>query len=126
MIDTIKCETEHDLTEAFYEKLLLGAINEGLDRKEMKDHNPVNSGQGTDPALSHRPIAAGKGKERQFSDDETLVMSSRRWNSMHANRPSTKQNLNESPTDDAPRTPDFQEMPSNIARPRHTSPPPAG
>lgn len=34
MVDTIKCETEADLTEPFFKKLLLGAINKRLDQEE--------------------------------------------------------------------------------------------
>lgn len=34
MVDTIKCQTEADLTEPFFKKLLLGAIDKTLDHEE--------------------------------------------------------------------------------------------
>lgn len=34
MVDTIKCQTEADLTEPFFKKLLLGAIDKSLDHEE--------------------------------------------------------------------------------------------
>lgn len=34
MVDTVKCQTEADLTEPFYKKLLLGAIDKTLDHEE--------------------------------------------------------------------------------------------
>lgn len=34
MIDTVQCQTEADLTEPFYKKLLLGAIDKTLDHEE--------------------------------------------------------------------------------------------
>lgn len=34
MVDTIKCQTEADLTELFFKKLLLGAIDKSLDHEE--------------------------------------------------------------------------------------------
>ena len=73
MVDTIQCQSELDLTDAFLEKLLLGAIDKGLDHKRMDRHTPIRKGQNSLPPLSHRFKATGKGKEREGSDDETLV-----------------------------------------------------
>ena len=125
MVDTIQCQSELDLTEAFFEKLLLGAIDKGLDRKKMDAHNPLRAAQESPPPLSHRFKATGKGKERQWSGDDTLVGSSSRGNSMHyPNRSSTMRTLNESPADDAPPTRVFQESPTNMASSRYAPPPP--
>ena len=127
MVDTIRCQSELDLTEAFFEKLLLGAIDKGFDRKKMIPHDPVKDGQDSLPSLSHRFKTTGKGKERQWSGDETLVGSSSRGNSTrHPNRSSTMQTLNESPTDDAPPTRIFQESPTNMTSSRYAAPPSVG
>ena len=75
MVDFIKCQTERDLTTAFYEKLLLGAIDKRLDHEEMEAHHPVKDGPNTTLTLPHRSQTAGKGKERQWSEDETIVQS---------------------------------------------------
>lgn len=64
MIDTIKCQSELDLTPAFREKLLLGAINKSLDHKKMETHHAVKDRQDTALALPPYSKAIGKGKER--------------------------------------------------------------
>ena len=127
MVDTIQCQSELDLTEEFFEKLLLGAIDKGLDRKKMDLLDPVKDGQDSLPAISHRFKVTFKGKERQRSGDETLVGSSSRGNSMrHPNRSSTMRTMNESPTDDAPPTRAFQESPTSMTSSSHVSPPSIG
>lgn len=105
MVDTIKCKTELDLTETIYEKLLLSAIDKCLDHTKMEAQHRAKDGQDTNPALPVRSKTTGKGKQRQWSDDETLVTSSSRWNSLHANRSSTMQPSHESPLDDTRSTP---------------------
>ena len=121
MVDTIKCQSELDLTDDFFEKLLLGAIDTRMDRKKMDVHDPANNSQEFSATLSHRFRANDKGKEPQLSDDDTLVGSSSRYNSLYANRSSTMQTLNESPIDDTRPTYNF-----GNTDPRHTSPPLAG
>lgn len=126
MVDTIKCQSELDLTEAFYEKLLLGAIDKRLDHQKVAAHLPAKDSQDFVPTLSYRPKTTGKGKERQWSDDETLVASSSRGNSLHANRASTMQPLYESPIEDVRTKPNFEGRPSNITTSRHASSPSVG
>ena len=75
MVDFIKCQTERDLTDAFFEKLLLGAIDKRLDHEEMKAQHPVRDSPNETLTLPHRSQTAGKGKERQWSEDETIVQS---------------------------------------------------
>lgn len=126
MVDTIKCESELDLTEQFYEKLLLGAIDKRLDRKKIETHDPAGYGQDTHHAIPHRSKAPSKGKERQRSGDETLPESSSRANSLHADRFSGMQTLVESPIDTAQSGYTYGEFSSNMTRSRHVSPPSAG
>ncbi len=126
MVDTIKCESELDLTEDFYEKLLLGAIDKRLDRKKIEAHSSARGGHDTASPLSFRFKIPGKGKERQWSDDDTLVGPSSRWNSQRTKRTSTMRTLNESPVDDAGHTHAFDERQSNMTNFRHASPPSAG
>ena len=125
MIDTIKCESELDLTEAFYEKLLLGAIDKRLDHTKIETHHPAKDDQETTIAPPYRPKTIGKGKERRWSDEEIVVASSSRWDS-YANRSSTMQTLYESSTGDARPASTFGERPLNLATSRHASPPSAG
>ena len=86
-VDTIKCQSEVDLTKNFFEKLLLGAIDKRGDHEKMEAQAPKleeSSHAQEQPlsTLSHRLLSIGKGKERRFSDDDdTLVGSSTRWNS---------------------------------------------
>ena len=75
MVDFIKCQTERDLTDAFFEKLLLGAIDKRLDHEELEAHHPVQDSPNKIFTLPHRSQTAGKGKERQLSGDETIVQS---------------------------------------------------
>ena len=75
MVDTIKCQTKRDLTPAFFEKLLLGAIDKRLDNAEMEAHHRVKDSPDTALTLPHRSKTAGKGKERQLSEEETIVTS---------------------------------------------------
>ena len=131
MVDTIKCESELDLTEQFYEKLLLGAIDKRMDRKKIETHDPAGYGQDTHHAMPHRSKAPSKGKERQRSRDETLPESSSRENSLHADRFSGMQTLVESPIDTAQSRYTYGEFSSNMTRSnmtrsRHVSPPSAG
>ena len=126
MVDTIKCQSELDLTEAFFEKLLLGAIDKRLDRQKVAAHSPANDSQDLVPTLPYRSKTVGNGKEPHWADDETLVASSSRGNSLHANRSSTMQTLHESPIHDARPKSAFEGRPSNMTTSRHASPPAAG
>ena len=123
MVDTIPCKSELDLTESFYEKLLLGAIDKPLDRKKIESHDPAEYGQDTYHDLPHRAKAPGTKSERPFSEAETLVNSSRRGNSWHANRSSTMPTTIESPVEAAQSAQPFQRNPSNMTSSRHASPP---
>ena len=124
MIDTIKCQSELDLTEEFYQKLLLGAIDKNFDHEKMEAHNPAEEDPEDAPALPYRSRMAGKGKERRWSDDETIAVSSNRQSSV--NRSSTMQTLYESPIGDAGPKSAFGERPSNTTTFRHASPPSTG
>ena len=125
MVDTVPCQSELDLTEQFFEKLLLGAIDKSLDRKQMEANVPANHSPHTAPAMSHRPKMNCNGKERQYSDDDTLVGSSTRWNSLHGNRVSTMRTLNESPIDEVSPSPTYGQKYFDAASSRRASPPSA-
>lgn len=126
MVDTIKCESELDLTEQFFEKLLLGAIDKRMDRKKIETHDPAGYDQDTYHAMPHRSKAPSKGKERQRSGDETLAQSSSRQNSSHADRFSGMQTLVESPIDTAHSRYTYGGRSSNMTRSGQVSPPSAG
>lgn len=128
MVDTIKCQSELDLTDAFYEKLLLGAIDNRLDHTKIEAHHSSKDDGDNVPALPHRSKTEviGKGKARQWSDDETVVASPIRGNPLPANRSATIQTLHESPTDYAGPLPTFENRPMNITTSRDASSPSAG
>ena len=126
MVDTIRCQSELDLTEKFYEKLLIGAIDKRLDRTKVEAHSPTKNTPFAALTLPHRSKIAGKGKEPQRSDDETLVGSSSRWNSVHTKRSSTMQTLYEAQADNSGPLSNFQESESNKNASRRSSPPSAG
>ena len=124
MVDTIKCQSERDLTEDFFEKLLLGAIDRRLDRKEIDAYDPAEHGQDAYHEISHRPKASGTNRtERPWSEAETLVGSSRRGNSFQPSRSSTMPTPIESPVETAQSAHPFGRNPSNMTSYRHTSPP---
>ena len=123
MVDTIQCQSELDLDEFFYEKLLLGAIDKRLDRKKIEAHDPATHGQDTYHEIPHRPKAPGTDRERPWSEAETLVSSSRHGNSLHANRSSTMRTLIESPVEAAQTAQPFERTPLNMTSSRHASPP---
>ena len=123
MVDTIKCQSELDLTEPFFEKLLLGAIDKRMDRKKIEAHNPVRHDQDTIHAMPYRSKAPGTDKERQWSSDDYPVGSSGRGTSGHPNRHSTMRTLVESPIDARQTAQTFHEGPSNMTSSRHASPP---
>ena len=123
MVDTIKCQSEVDLTEIFFEKLLLGAIDKRWDHEKIETQAPKleessHTQEQRSSTLPHRLLSMGKGKERQFSDDDTLVGSSTRWNSFPTPANSTLQTLYEAqrtgdPTSQSKkRMPTFEERPS--------------
>ena len=114
MVDTIQCQSELDLTELFYEKLLLGAIDKRLDRKKIEAHDPAKHGQDAYHEIPHRTKAPGTDRERPWSEAETLVGSSRRGNSLHANRSSTMRTPIESPVEAAQSAQPFERNPSNM------------
>lgn len=124
MVDTIKCQSELDLTEKFYEKLLLGAIDKRLDHKKLEAHHPAEDGQDTALALPLRSKIINKGKDRRWSDNETLVAPTSRGNSLQGHRSSTMQPVYESPIDDARPAAPFERRPSNMTT--SSSPPSAG
>ena len=123
MVDTIQCQSELDLDEFFYEKLLLGAIDKRLDRKKIETHDPVKHGQDAYHEIPHRAKAQSTDRERPWSEAETLVGSSRRGNSFHTNRSSTMQTLIESPVEAARSAQPFERNPSNMTSFGHASPP---
>ena len=125
MVDRVQCQSVLDLSHEWFEKLLLGAIDKKLDRKKIEVHDPATDVPDTSSTLSHRFKPDDKGKERQGSDDDTIVGSSR-YNSLHSNRTSTMKTLIESPTDDAHLTHHFQERSPDYTTSRYTSPPSAG
>ena len=125
MVDTIQCQSELDLTESFYEKLLLGAIDKRLDRKKIEAHDPTTHGQDTyhDHEIPHRAKAPGTDRVRPWSEAETLVGSSRHGNSLHANRSSTMRTPIESPIEAAQTAQPFERNPLNMTSSGHASPP---
>lgn len=124
MVDTIQCQSELDLTEEFFEKLLLGAIDARLDRKEMDVHDPAEHGQDPYHEIPHRPKPPSTDRtERPWSEAETLVGSSRRANSFQPNRSSTMRTPVESPVENAQSARPFERNPSNMTSFRHASPP---
>lgn len=60
MVDTIKCQTEADLTESFFKKLLLGAINKRLDQEETSAA-PSSSWQN----YTHHPTTVSEDRQQQ-------------------------------------------------------------
>lgn len=91
MVDTIRCQSDLDLTEAFYEKLLLGAISKKLDHKQIAAHEPAKDNQDFNFPLPHRSTTLLNGKEPQWSDDEVPEASLSRGNTLHTNRSSTQE-----------------------------------
>ena len=77
MVDTIKCQSELDLTQDFFQKLLLGAIDKREDNKKIEGQtNKELEHQDHPPRRSHTVLSEG----------DTLVESSTtRWNSFPAN-----------------------------------------
>lgn len=126
MVDRIQCKSELDLTESFFEKLLLGAINKRFDHEKMEPHDPAKYGQDTYHAIPHRSKAPSKGKERQRSGNETLAESSSRDNSLHTDRFSRTQTMVNSPIDTAHSRYTYGGRPSNMTSSGHVSPPSAG
>ena len=123
MVDTIQCQSELDLTELFFEKLLLGAIDSRLDRQKIEAHDPAKYGQDAYHEIPHRAKAQGIDRERPLSEVETLVGSSRPGNSLHANRSSTMRTPIESPIEEAQSAQPFGRNPSNMTSFGHASPP---
>ena len=124
MVDTIRCQSELDLTKNFFEKLLLGAIDGRWDREEIDVHDPAEHGQDAYHGIPHRPKASSTDRtERPWSEAETLVGSSRRGNSFQPNRSSTMPTRVESPVETAQSAPSFEGNPSNMTSFRHASPP---
>lgn len=138
MVDTIKCQSEIDLTKKFFEKLLLGAIDKRWDHEKMEAQSPKfeessHTQEQPSSTLPYRLLSMGKGKERQFSDDDTLVGSSTRWNSFPTPANSTLQTLYEAQRTDDPTSQSkkpmstFEERPSeNTQTSQQPSPPLTG
>ena len=73
MVDTIKCQSEQDLTLPFYEKLLLGAIESRLDHRDNEYQpspkrvpDPLNTYDLARIPTLHPPETAGKGKKPEY------------------------------------------------------------
>ena len=106
MVDTIKCFSERDLTERFYAKLLLGAIDRRQDHEEVESsrsgsHTEHIRGGGSRPTTTHRADTdvgrrTSKGKERNSSQDIGEGSSQQSRNSDP--HPSTLQSLREAQT----------------------------
>ena len=123
MVDRIQCQSELDLTELFYKKLLLGAIDKTLDRKELEAHDPTKYDQEAHDPIPHRAKAPSTGRESQWSGDTTAVGSSSRGNSFYTNRSSTMRTPIESPVELTQSAQTFGRNPSNMTSFRHASPP---
>lgn len=122
MVDTVQCRSVLDLNHQWFEKLLLGAIDRKMDRKEIEAHGPALDIQDSTFTLAHRFQSDGKGKERQCSDDNTIAGPSR----FNPNRASTMQTLVESPNDDVGSMHHFGHSPRGLITSRRASPPSAG
>ena len=123
MVDTIKCQSELDLTELFFEKLLLGAIDTRFDRKELEAHDPTKYDQEAHDPIPHRAKAPSTGRESQWSGDTAVVGSSSRGNSFYTNRSSTMRTPIESPVGATQSAQAFERNPSNLTSFRHALPP---
>ena len=119
MVDRVQCRSVLDLNHEWFEKLLLGAIDRKMDRKEIEAHDPALDMQDSSPTLAHRVKSDDKGKERQWSDDNTTAGPSR----FNPNRASTMQTLVESPSDS---THHFGDGPRGLMTSRRASPTSAG
>ena len=122
MVDRVQCRSVLDLNHQWFEKLLLGAIDRKIDRKEIEAHDPALDIQDSTFTLAHRFKSDDKGKERQWSDDNNTAGPSR----FNPNRASTMQTLVESPSDDARSTHHFGDSPRGLMTSRRASPPSAG
>ena len=103
MVDTVQCRSVLDLDHGWFEKLLLGAIDRKMDRKEIEAHGPALDIQNGSSTLAYRVKSDDKGKERQWSDDNTTAGPIR----FNSKRASTMQTLFESPSDDVGSTHHF-------------------
>ena len=61
MVDTVRCLSYEDLTEDFYEKLLMGAINKKLDHLPHQSHTQNIRNEDDPPALQPRQHEQGLG-----------------------------------------------------------------
>lgn len=68
MVDTIKCQTEADLTELFFKKLLLGAIDKSLDHEETTA-SPSSSYNNYTHHPSQPTRTATANEDRQHQDE---------------------------------------------------------
>lgn len=65
MVDTVKCQSEADLTEPFFRKLLLGAIDKTIDQQEtIAGPSPYNNYTHHPKQLTRRATAGG-GQQQQ-------------------------------------------------------------
>ena len=122
MVDRVQCRSVLDLNHQWFEKLLLGAIDRKMDRKEIEAHDPALEIQDSSLELGHRFESDDKGKERQWSDVNTTTEPSR----FNPNRASTMQTLVESPSDDGRSTHHFGDRPRGQMTSRGASPPSVG
>lgn len=89
MVDTVKCQEMEDLTEDFFRKLLLGAIDRREDSMAQNAHRTASQTPHNSPppshALQHRPHSTETTNHAHFSDDDdTVVGGSSRYNTFSA------------------------------------------
>ncbi|KAL9609317.1 MAG: hypothetical protein Q9167_005904 [Letrouitia subvulpina] len=75
MVDTIQCQSEVDLTEDWFRKLLLGAIDKREDNRKIEDQQIADDA--ANAVLPDRSISSRTSHSRPFSEVDTLVGPSR-------------------------------------------------
>lgn len=80
MVDTVKCQTDADLTEPFFRKLLLGAIDKFVDHQEPIAASTYNNYTPHPNRLTRRATAGGDRQQqssgRNLDDDQRPAESS--------------------------------------------------
>lgn len=88
MVDTIKCQTEDDLTELFFKKLLLGAIDKHLDHEETiaAPGSPYNNYTHRQSLIASEDQQHDEGNPRAkfWREDQRLAESSHRIGHPHS------------------------------------------
>lgn len=84
MVDTIKCQSEADLTEPFFRKLLLGAIDKGLDHEETTVEPSSSYNNYThQPSQPTRTATVREDRQQQGGRAKTWAMDQRMSESSH-------------------------------------------